>query len=76
MSKETFYTIAQVAKLFGSSQDYIRNMINKGELTFSKIGGRYIISHTDLMKDYEKHKPVILSKQKRNNYFTDKPPRV
>lgn len=76
MARETFYTVSDVAELFGSSELYIRQMANKGELSFSKIGGRYIISHTDLMRDYQNHKPVILKKEKRTCFYTDKPLRV
>jgi excisionase family DNA binding protein len=80
MPRETFYTISDVAKLFGSSELYIRQMANKGEITFSKIGGRYIISHTDLMKEYEAHKGIpsgkLARKEKRTSFYTDKPLRV
>lgn len=76
MAKETFYTIADVAKAFGSSDVYIRQMINKKELSFSKIGGKWIISHTDLMRDYENHKPIMLRNDRRKGIYSDKPLRV
>lgn len=50
--QEHLLSIKETAQFFGISESKVRNLKNTGALPFSKIGGSYRISRTDLLNYY------------------------
>ena len=51
-----FYTLFYIENVWNISDRYLREAIKNGSLIAYKVGKNYMVSHTDLMEYFKKHK--------------------